>query len=88
MTKKSRTKRFSAQYLTICHCNLNSIAGHNFIKVALLKAYFSVHEMEIKCLFDIYLDSSVPVDDDSLKGQDFGKIEEPLCQGHLLETKS
>ena len=67
MTKKSRTKRFSAQYLTICHCNLNSIAGHNFIKVALLKAYFSVHEMEIKCLFDIYLDSSVPVDDDSLQ---------------------
>ena len=67
MTKKPRTKRFLAQYLTICHWILNSIAGHNFIKVALLKAYFSVHEMEIKCLFDIYLDSSVPVNDNSLQ---------------------
>ena len=31
-------KHYSAQYLTICHWNLNSIAAHNFIKVVLLKS--------------------------------------------------
>lgn len=45
----------------------NSIAGINFIKVVFLKAYFSVHEMEIKSLFEIYPDSFVPVDDYSLQ---------------------
>ena len=60
-------KRYSAQYLTICHWNLNSIAAHNFIKVALLKAYLSVHEMDITYISETYLDSSVPVDDDNLQ---------------------
>ena len=39
-------KCYSAQYLAICHGNLNSIAACNFIKVAILKAYLSVHEMD------------------------------------------
>ena len=30
-------KRYSAQYLNICHVNLSSTAVHNFMKVALLK---------------------------------------------------
>ena len=47
--------------------NLNSIAAHNFIKVALLKAYLSVREMDILCLSETYLDSSVPLDDDNLQ---------------------
>ena len=56
-------KCYSAQYLAICHGNLNSIAARNFIKVAILKAYLSVHEMDIICLSETYLDSSVPVYD-------------------------
>ena len=56
-------KRYSAQYLTICHWNLNSFAAHNFIKVALLKAYLSLHEMDIICLSESYLDSYAPFDD-------------------------
>ena len=59
-------RRYSAQYLIICHLNINSIAAHNFIKVALSKAYLSVHEMDIICLSETYLDSSVPVDDNNL----------------------
>ena len=47
-------KRYSVKYLTIRHWNLNSIATHNFIKVVLLKAYLSVHEMEIICLSETY----------------------------------
>ena len=60
-------KRYSAQYLTICHWNLNSIVAHNFIKVALLKTYLSIHEMDIMCLSKTYLDSSVAVDDNNLQ---------------------
>ena len=55
------------QYLTICHWNLNIIAAHNFIKVVLLKAYHSVHEMEIVCLSETYIDFSDPTDDDNLQ---------------------
>ena len=60
-------KRYSAQYLTICHWNLNSIVAHNFIKVALLKTYLSIHEMDIMCLSKTYLDSSVAADDNNLQ---------------------
>ena len=60
-------KCYSAQYLTICHWNLNSIAAHNFIKVALLKAYLSVHSMDIECLSETYLDFSISTNDDNLQ---------------------
>ena len=48
--KNPGPKCYSAQYLTICHRNLNSIAAHSFTKIALLKAYFSIHKMDIVCL--------------------------------------
>ena len=60
-------KSYSAQYLTICHWNLNSIAAHNFIKIALLKAFLSVHKMDIVCLSKTFLDSSISIDDESLQ---------------------
>ena len=53
--------------MTICNWNINNVTAHNFIKVVLLKAYLSVHNMDILCLFETYLDSSVPTDDDNLK---------------------
>ena len=52
--------------LLFCPWNLNSIAAHNFIKAPYLKAYLSVHEMDIICLSETYLDSSVPVEDNNL----------------------
>ena len=65
--KNPGPKSYSAQYLTICHCTLNSIAAHNFIKIALLKAYLSVHKMDIVCLSETLLDSSISTDDDNLQ---------------------
>ena len=53
--------------MTTCHWNLNSIAAHNFIKVAPLKVYLLVHNMDIACLSETYLDSSAPTDDDNLQ---------------------
>ena len=65
--KNPAPKSDSAQYLTICHWNLNSIAAHNFTKIALLKAYLSVHKMDIICLSETFLDSSISIDDDNLQ---------------------
>ena len=60
-------KSYSMQYLTICHWYLKSIAGHNFIKIALLEAYLSLHKINIVCLSETFLDSSIPVDDENLQ---------------------
>ena len=65
--KNPGPKSYSAQYLTICHWNLNSIAAHNFTKIALLKAYLLVHKMDIVCLSETFLDSSISIDDDNLQ---------------------
>ena len=65
--KNPDPKTYSVQYLTIWHWNLNSIAVHNFIKVSLLKAYFSVHDMDVVCVFETYIESSVPIDDGILR---------------------
>ena len=65
--KNPGPKCYSAQYLTICHRNLNSIAAHSFTKIALLKAYFSIHKMDIECLSQTFLDSSIAIDDDNLQ---------------------
>ena len=70
----SGSKHDSAQYLTICHENLNSILVHNFIKVPLLKAYPSVHEMDIICLSETYFDSSAPIDADNLQIPGYSSI--------------
>ena len=65
--KNPGPKSYSAWYLTICHWNLNSVAAHNFIKIALLKAYLSAHKIDIVCLSETLLNSSVSIDDDNLQ---------------------
>ena len=55
------------QTFPIGHWNLNSLAAHNFRKVALLKAYLSVQRFDIFCISETYLNSSITEDDDSLQ---------------------
>ena len=50
-----------------CHWNLNSISAHNFLKLSFLRAYITVHEFDVICLSETYLDSSILHDDDSLQ---------------------
>ena len=65
--KNPGPKSYSAQYLTICHWNLNSITAHNFTKIVLLKVYLSIHKMDIVCLSETFLDSSISIDGDNLQ---------------------
>ena len=55
-----------SNHFTICHWNLNITSAHNFAKVQLLKAYLTVHKLDITCLSETYLNSSFPFDDDNL----------------------
>ena len=59
-------KKDFSQMFSNGHCNLNSLVTHNFTKVALLKVYLSVQKFDIFCISEIYLNSSITEDDDSL----------------------
>ena len=56
---KPGSKLKATQTLSICHWNLSSICAHNFAKLFLLRAYVSVHKLDIICLSETYLDSSI-----------------------------
>ena len=48
--KNPGPKSSSCDKFSICHWNLNSISGHNLIKISLLRAYVSTHNFDILCL--------------------------------------
>ena len=61
----SPLKDFS-QTFSIGHWNLNSLAAHNFTKIALLKANLSFQRFDIFCISETYLNSSIKEDDDKV----------------------
>ena len=63
--------RNSCYNFSICHWNLNSIAAHNFAKVNLLQAYNAIHDFDMICLSESYLDSTVSSDNDNLYIRDY-----------------
>ena len=60
-------KPIAGQSFSICHWNLNSISAHNFIKISLLTAYVLVHDFDITCLSETYLNSEISTDDKNLE---------------------
>ena len=59
-------KANSCDCLSICHWNLNRICAHTFIKLSFLCAYISINKIDIICLSETYLYSSIPSDDGNL----------------------
>ena len=57
----------SCQSFSIGHWNLNRISAHNFIKLSLLKPYIAIHNFDVVCLSETYLNASISNDDDSLE---------------------
>ena len=57
----------SGQCFSICHWNLNSITAHNFAKLSLLTSYNLVHNFDIICLLEKYLNSETPPKDTILE---------------------
>ena len=60
-------KSISGQSFSISHLNLNSISGHNFTKISLLTAYDLVHNFDIICVTETYLNSETLTDDKNLE---------------------
>ena len=46
----------SNQSFSTCHWNLNSITAHNHLKISLLRAYISLHNFDVVCISETYLD--------------------------------
>ena len=64
----------SAQYLSICHWNLNGLASHDFIKISLIEAFNSVQNFDIICISETFLDSTYLPDDPKLSLQGYAMI--------------
>ena len=44
-----------------CHRNLSGIAAHDFVKVPLIEAFIKANNIDIICLSETSLDSTVPL---------------------------
>ena len=69
----------SGQSFSICHWNLNSIATHNFSKIFLLRAYNAIHNYDIICLSETYLNHDILSDSGNLKipGYELIRVDHP-----------
>ena len=61
----------SNQNLSFCHWNLNGIAAHDYVKISLLEAYNAVHNFDIICVSETFLNSDYPNDDPRLNLQGY-----------------
>ena len=62
------------QDISLCHWNLNGITANNFIKISLLEAYISVHDFDLICITETFLDSDCSSDDPRLSLQGYAMI--------------
>ena len=60
--------------LSICHWNLNCLATNNYIKLSLLEAFNTVHDFDIICLGETFLNSENSNDDPRLKLQGYAMV--------------
>ena len=52
---------------SICHWNLNSISAQSYIKVSLLTAYNLIHNFDIICLSETFLNSKTAPNDPNVE---------------------
>ena len=64
---------------SICHCNLNSLAAHNYLTVSLLRAYVAIKKFDVVYLSETYLDSSYLSDNDNFcfPGYNLVRVDHP-----------
>ena len=48
---------------TCCHWNVDSLTGHNMVKLSSIAAYNTIHKYDFICISETYLDSCVPTND-------------------------
>ena len=60
-----------SQYFSFCHWNLNCLPARNYAKVPLLQAFNTLHTFDLICLSEIYLDSTISIEEKSLIIDDY-----------------
>ena len=64
----------SNKTLSICHWNLNGLAANNFAKISLLEAFNAIHDFDIICITETFLNSDYLIDDKRLELQGYDMI--------------
>ena len=64
----------SGHNISICHWNLNGITANNFVKISLLDAYNAVHDFDLVCISETFLNSDYSSDDPRLSIQGYTMI--------------
>ena len=54
-------RRFS--FIKFCHWNLSGLAAHDFVKISLIEAFITTRNLDIICLLETFLDSSIDISD-------------------------
>ena len=57
--------------IKFCHCKLNGLAAHDFIKVPLIEAFVSTHNFDILCLSETFLDSTIDFNDENVNNKGY-----------------
>lgn len=47
---------------SLCYCNLNDFAGHNFSSLSLIEAYNTHHKFDMECVYETSLEASFAID--------------------------
>ena len=59
-----KTKTKNQNVFSCCHWNVNSLLAHN--KLSVQETYNIAHKYDVLCMSQLYLDSTVPLDDNSV----------------------
>ena len=65
-------KKKQPKYFSCCHWNVNSLLAHD--KISLLTAYNTIHQYDVICVSETFLDSSVSLDNRNLSIQGYSLI--------------
>ena len=62
------------QNLSLCHWNLNGIAAYDCLKISLLEAYNALHDFDLICVSETFLDTDYSSDDARLNIEGYTMI--------------
>ena len=60
--------------IIFCHWNLNGLAAHDFLKVLLIEAFITIHNIDIICLSGIFLVSSIYISDTRININGYSRL--------------
>ena len=73
--------------MNFCHWNLNGIATHDSFKLTLIEAFIKANDIDIICLSETVLDSTIPFNDERLYFRDYIKGYSMIRADHPSNTK-